>query len=209
MVTTLIERIKKDEIDIDSVIDVFGPEDDEAEKSLKRNAAKQSLARVNRVKRQILTTDQKLQSTPKRNVHVRRRLQWKYQRSVIKLSRAIQHVPFPQNYWNEFSDGLYSAEASLSPLYAERERLKAKSSRKSVANGASQREIRREIRKAETALGIGFRGDSAYNPANFQWFLRGRACQKIASGSEPAAGGVGGEEIRQPWPAFVGLDSGR
>jgi RNA polymerase primary sigma factor len=89
-------------------------------------------------------------------VHVRRRLEWKYKRQVIKLSGAIQEVPFQQGYWNEFSDELDKAEAGLAPLYSELQRLKAKSGRKSVANTTAQRELRREIRKAEATLGIGF-----------------------------------------------------
>jgi RNA polymerase primary sigma factor len=156
MVTALIERVKKNEVDIDSVVDVFGPEDTEAQKSKKRGAARQLLARANRVSREVLVTGEKLQGTPKRNVHVRRRLEWKYKRSVIKLSVAIQEVPFQQGYWNEFSDELDKAEAGLAPLYTELHRLKTKSGRKSAATTTAQREIRREIRKAEATTGIGF-----------------------------------------------------
>ena len=52
MVTALIERVKKSEVDIDSVVDIFGPEDTEAQKAKKRGAARQLLARASRVSRE-------------------------------------------------------------------------------------------------------------------------------------------------------------
>jgi RNA polymerase primary sigma factor len=89
-------------------------------------------------------------------VHVQRRLIWKYKRQVIRLSLATQAVPFQQSYWNDFSDELDKAEANLAPLYQELQRLKVKAGKKAAANAGAQREIRREVRKAEMDLGLTF-----------------------------------------------------
>ncbi len=156
-VLDLYEHIRKNETEIDSVVDVFEPEDTEAQKAKKRMAARQLFARVARVSRQATVLEDKLRATPKRMVNVQRRLIWKYKRQLIRLSLATQTVPFQQSYWNDFSDEIDKAEANLAPLYQELQRLKAKAGKKSSAlNAAAQRDIRREVRKAETVLGLTF-----------------------------------------------------
>ncbi len=154
MVLEIYERIRKSETEIDAVVDIFEPEDGEAQKAKKRMAARQAFARVARISRQVTTFEEKLSKTPKRMVNVQRRLSWKFKRELIRLSLATQAVPFQQNYWNDFSDELDKAEANLTPLYQELQRLKARGGKKSAANIAAQREIRREVRKAEADLGL-------------------------------------------------------
>ena len=150
----LYEMIKKGEIEVDSIADIAHIDDTEALRNKKRNNAKQCLARVGRVYRQLAGVQDKLAHTPKRNVHVVRRLQHKSGRLIIKLSSAIQIVPFQQGRWDEFTNELQRVQANLDPLYSELQRLKSKSSRKNASNTAAQREIRREIRTAEAAYDL-------------------------------------------------------
>jgi RNA polymerase primary sigma factor len=153
-VLRLYEQIKKNEVEIDSVIDVYDLEDNEAIRSRKRENAKQRFTRVGRLSRQLQQVEEKLDKTPRRNVHIRRHLAYKLKRQLVKMSQAIQDLPLQQQYWNDFSDDLDRAEAGLAPLYEELDRLKAKNGRKAATLAAAQREIRREIRRAEASLGI-------------------------------------------------------
>ena len=153
-VLSIYELIKKGEIEIDSVASIIHIDDTEDERNEKRHNAKQSLARVARVYRQLTTVQDRLRRTPKRNVHVLSRMQYKAKRLIIKLSNAIQRVPFQQKKWDEFTSELERAQANLEPLYSEVERLKSKSSRKTASIAAAQREIRRETRLVEAAYGL-------------------------------------------------------
>ena len=153
-VLTMYDRIKKGEIQVDSLADIIRLDDTEEERNRKRTAAKQRFARVSRVYRQLGSVREKLERTPKRNVHVSRRLQYKVKRLIIKLSSTIQMVPFQQSRWDGFARELERVRADLAPLHSELNRLRSQSSRQDASNAAAQREIRREIRKAEAAYGL-------------------------------------------------------
>ena len=150
----LYELIRKGEIEVDSIAEIVHIDDTEAQRNKKRNNAKQRLARVARVYRQLAGVQTQLLRTPKRNVHVLRRMQYKSKRLIIKLSKAIQMVPFQHSKWDEFTTELQRVQAKLEPLYSELQRLKSKSSRKNTSNTAAQREIRREIRTAEASYDL-------------------------------------------------------
>ena len=112
----LYEMIKKGEIEVDSIADIAHIDDTEALRNKKRNNAKQCLARVGRVYRQLAGVQDKLTHTPKRNVHIVRRLQYKSKRLIIKLSSAIQIVPFQQGRWDDFTNELQRVQGNLESI---------------------------------------------------------------------------------------------
>ena len=153
-VLEIYDRIKRGDLQLESVVAIAHREDTEAQRNKKRADAKQKFTRVTRAHKQVVSAQQKLDRTPKRNVHVARRLQWKRKRLLVKLSRTIQEVPFSQPYWDKFSDELEKVQAHLAPLYSELDRLKTQSARKTNSSAAAQREIRREMRKAEASYNL-------------------------------------------------------
>ena len=153
-ILVIYDRIKRGDLELESVVDIAHRDDTDVERNKKRAGAKQRFTRVTRAHKQVVSTQQKLNRTPKRNVHVARRLKWKRKRLLVKLSRTIQDVPFSQAYWDKFSEELETVQANLAPLYSELDRLKAQSARKTNSSAAAQREIRREIRKAEASYNL-------------------------------------------------------
>ena len=153
-VLEIYECIKRGDLELESVVAIAHREDTEAQRSRKRADAKQKFTRVTRAHKQVVSAQQKLERTPKRNVHVARRLKWKRKRLLVKRSRTIQEVPFSQAYWDKFSEELEKAQANLTPLYSELDRLKTQNARKTNSSATAQREIRCEIRKAEASYGL-------------------------------------------------------
>ena len=148
-VLDLYERVEKAEQDIGSIVKVASREDTEAQRAKKCGEAKQRLAKVGRVNRQLKVAEDTLDRTPERHVRVLRRLQWKRKRLLIKLSQAIQDVPFRLNYWQHFRDELDKVKATLELPCPELRRLKSKSVRESACTWSARRETRKEIREAE------------------------------------------------------------
>ena len=153
-VLEIYDRIKRGDLELESVVDIAHREDTEAQRNKKRADAKQRFTRVTRAHKQVVSAQLKLDRTPKRNVHVARHLQWKRKRLLVKLSRTMQEVPFSQAYWDKFSDELEKVQANLAPLYSELDRLKTQSARKTNFSAAAQREIRREIRESEASYNL-------------------------------------------------------
>ena len=153
-VLDIYARIKRGDLELESVVDIAHRDDTEAQRTRKRAEAQQRFTRVTRAHKQVVSTQQKLDRTPKRNVYVARRLKWKRKRLLVKLSRTIQDVPFSRAYWDKFSQELEKVQANLAPLYSELDRLKTQSARKTNSSVAVQREIRREIRKAEASYNL-------------------------------------------------------
>ncbi len=154
-VLDIYEQIKKGDLEIDAALELgLDVEDGAAERAKKRTELKYRFVRVSRLHRQEEANAQKLKATPKRNVHVLRRLRWKGKRLQVQLSQAIQNVPFRQSYWQSFSDQLQAIRDELEPLGLELKRLEARGGRKSAATQAAVREIRRAIRKTESSCGL-------------------------------------------------------
>ena len=154
LVISLYERAKKGEIEIDALAEMGDAEEGSEEKTKRRTQARHKLTRAARLYKQLSEVQAKVEATPKRNVHVLRRLQLKHKRSIIQVSRAIQDFPFQQDYWKAFTEKLVYVRSELEPLAAQIERLEAKSTRKSTATQSALRDLRRTIRKTEVQHGV-------------------------------------------------------
>ncbi len=76
-VLEIYDRIKRGGLELGSVVDIAHRDDTEAQRNKKRAGAKQRFTRVTRAHKQVVSAQQKLDRTPKRNMHVARRLKWK------------------------------------------------------------------------------------------------------------------------------------
>ena len=147
-VLALSEEIKRGELQVDAVAIMGDFEEGSPERARRRAQVRQKFVRVSRASRKVQAVSDKLERTAKRNVHVRRRLTGKGKRVLVKLSKAIQDIPFKPIYWLDFRDELERALADLDPLADELKALQSRP-RKSAAAMAAMREIRREIRRGE------------------------------------------------------------
>jgi RNA polymerase primary sigma factor len=153
-VLDIYDRIKRGNLELESVVDIAYSDDTEAQRNKKRAAAKRRFAHVTRAHKQLVSTQQRLDRMPKRNVHAARRLRWKRNRLLVKLSRTIQKIPFSQAYWDKFSDELEKVQSDLTALYSELDHLETQSARTTNCSAGAQREIRCEIRKVEGSYNL-------------------------------------------------------
>ena len=93
-ILSFYEQIKKGDIEVDSISIIGDYEEGTPQRARRRAQIRQKFAKVSRVGRQAEARAEKLERTPKRNVHVLRRLTWEYKTLLIRLSKAIQDVPF-------------------------------------------------------------------------------------------------------------------
>jgi len=151
MVFSMWEAIRLAEMSLESVCDIGDPDAEESEKERVRNHVRQLFLQVLQANRRLVTTRQKYQSTPQRQVHVRKRLESKLARLQVGLSRAIRALPFYPTEWKDFSRALERAAEEIAGFERDLKRLESRSHYKSVA--ASIRDLRREIRDRERASG--------------------------------------------------------
>ena len=154
-ILSFYDRIKKGDIEVDSISIIGDFEEGTPQRARRRLQIRQKFAKVSRISRQAQALGDKLRRTPKRNVRVRRRLTWKYKILLIRLSKAIQDVPFQVGIWDAFSRELIRAKVEIEPLDHELTVLQRRKEKSSFTTGAI-REVRREIRRAEEKYGLSY-----------------------------------------------------
>jgi RNA polymerase primary sigma factor len=150
MAFSMWDAIRRGELSLESVCDLGDPDADEETRALLRNQVKQHFLKVMQASRRLMTLEQKLKSTPQRQVHVRKRLAGKVAREQVELSRAIRAVPFYPTEWKDFSRALERAADEIAGFERDLKRIEARAHGKS---SAMARELRREIKERETAAG--------------------------------------------------------
>ena len=95
---------------------------------------------------------EKVQRLSPSNARLRRRWGWRLGRCRIEISRAIRAIPFRPQYWKLFAGEIERACEELSHLEAELRRIEERP----YAGEARLRELKREIRKRESAAGASF-----------------------------------------------------
>ncbi len=99
--------VRRGDVDIQDLIDVGGA--DQEQKARRRAQAKRRLAKAERVNRDLQMLENKLAATPRRNVHVRARLDGKLLRLGVKLSQAIREIPFSAAMWTALENSFRQA----------------------------------------------------------------------------------------------------
>jgi RNA polymerase primary sigma factor len=96
---------------------------------------------------------EKFNSLAPANKRLRRRWGWRLGRCRIEISRTVRAIPFRPQYWKLFAGEIERACEELSHLEAELRRVEERGD----ASGEPRlRELRREIRKRESAAGATF-----------------------------------------------------
>ncbi len=100
--------------------------------------------------------NKKLDSTPKRNINVHRRLSWSQRRLVVRISWAVQSIPFQLAHWANFQQRLVEARRSLAPLAKEVSTLEAQAGKASASVRTALKHARKALREQQAELGVNF-----------------------------------------------------
>jgi RNA polymerase primary sigma factor len=156
-VLRMFDQVKKSEIEIDSLADTGDPSDPEAgpaEREKRRHQVRLILGRVPQAHKKMQAGAEKLQATPERNVHVRKRLEWKLLRQRVKLSQAIENVPFLAHIWLDFITDIERAQNEIEPFQTQLDELSGRPGKKPANVAAAIRDIRKSMRQVEAAFGV-------------------------------------------------------
>ncbi|MBZ5675629.1 MAG: sigma-70 family RNA polymerase sigma factor [Acidobacteriia bacterium] len=109
MVMGLSENLHQGGIQLEDLIEIGV--NDKTGGARKREEAMQQFAKVAKLNRELQETENKLNSTPHRQVHVRAELSRKLIRLRVRFSQAIREVPFSPAQWASFGSAFKSAAA--------------------------------------------------------------------------------------------------
>jgi RNA polymerase primary sigma factor len=146
MVMALYEEIRREQGRLDDVVGLSAPND--AGKERKRAEGMRRFTKVRRLHADVTATEQKLASTPHRHVHVRSQLSRQRLRLGVRFSQAIREVPFSSTQWTAFRSAFAHAAEEICTIEIELRKHQAK-----AKGSASVRELRRQMRAREVAIG--------------------------------------------------------
>jgi RNA polymerase primary sigma factor len=129
-VLDIYQQILANQIELESLIE-SGDAEETSEARAKRvsKIRKQVGALVGRVT-ELEKIEKSIDSTPKRNTNVRRRLDWQRRRMIITLSLGLQEIPLQQEQWTAFQTELAERRREIDSLSRELKRIEAKGPKK-------------------------------------------------------------------------------
>jgi RNA polymerase primary sigma factor len=108
--------VRQGEIEIRDLMEIGGADEDERVR--RRTEARRRLLKAERLHRDVQALEQKLTSTPRRNVHVRAELDHSLLRARVKFSQAIRDIPFSVASWTKLENSFRRA-AETAPARSE------------------------------------------------------------------------------------------
>ncbi len=150
VVVEIAENIRKGLLELDNYVDLGDVEEGSAADVKRQAEVKTELANLAVLHKKLQQLTEKLNAIALSNRKIRKRWQGKVNRAKVELSQAIRHVPFLSMRWKQFGKELERALEEINHLDAELRKLEER--------GGAQaqpriRELRREIRKREGAVG--------------------------------------------------------
>ena len=149
-VLNLAEQLKKGTEELENVVDLGEIEEDVAADEKRRAEIRQLFADMVTLHKKQQQLADKLESIPLTNKRLRRRWEDKLARAKVETSRAFRRLPFLVGQWKEFAKEIEAAVEELGQFESE---LKKIQERNGQASQVKIKELRREIRKRETAAG--------------------------------------------------------
>ncbi|HLJ46776.1 MAG TPA: RNA polymerase sigma factor RpoD [Bryobacteraceae bacterium] len=150
IVSEIAERLKRDEEELDNLVDL-GDVEEGTPADLKRQAeVKAQFSELIALykKRQQLTD--KLETIALSNKKLRKKWQGKLNRCIVELSLAIRGIPWYPSKWKQFTREIEHLAEEIGHLELELQRI---GDRNSATAQARVRELKREIRKRENDAG--------------------------------------------------------
>jgi len=116
----------------------------------KRNAVFDTFAEIQAAYKKQGQLFTKYEDTPLSNKRGRRRMKYKVMREQVEVSQAIRRVPWTLGKWRDFTRDIENAAREIEELVRDLRKLEA---RNSAAQQPRIKELKKEIRKRETAAG--------------------------------------------------------
>jgi RNA polymerase primary sigma factor len=150
LISELAEQIKRGAEDLDNVVELGEMEEGSPAELKRRNEIKQLFLDYLVLHKKQHQVHEKYLGIAPTNKKLKRRWLVKWYRSCIETSLSIRGVPWLPGKWREFSRELERAIEEMSLIESELSKLDARSN---PAAQARSRELKRELRKRETAAG--------------------------------------------------------
>jgi RNA polymerase primary sigma factor len=149
-VVDLAEQLRREAIELESVVDLGDVEEGSpADTKVRADAAKQ-FVEVTVLNKKLLQILEKVDATPASSKKPRKRLNAKLARAKVESSQLMRRIPFRGIKWKEFSREIERAVEEIHHLENETRKLETKSN---PAHQTRLRELKREIKKREIAAG--------------------------------------------------------
>src|ERR1700722_10153523 len=130
MTLAIYDDIREGKADPENVLNLSSPDD--AAKRRGRNKAMRRFQELVELEQSLLTLQQKLDSTPRREAQAR--LASKLLRATVECSKKMRSIPFNVNQWRAFRDALQCAAEQGAILETQLVRVEASRSRNKAAD---------------------------------------------------------------------------
>jgi RNA polymerase primary sigma factor len=150
MVADIAEAIKREAEELDNIVELGDVEEGTPADAKRRVQIRQQFLDYLTLRKKALSACDKYSAVPASNKKLKRKAKWKMNRALVDLSQALRAIPFLAIRWREFSRELERAAEDMSHLEAEMKKLESRSGQ---AAQARARELKRELKKKETAVG--------------------------------------------------------
>ncbi len=151
LVAEWAEQVTQGREPVESFVDLGNDSEESAEDLERRKAEiRERFANLLSLLKRQKQIREKLSKIPASNKRLRRRWQGRLARNRVEISRTIRAIPLQQALWKRLGDEVERVYEELMHLDAELRRV---SERGGEAAQARIRELKREIRKRETAAG--------------------------------------------------------
>jgi RNA polymerase primary sigma factor len=149
-VVELADNLKKNTLELESVVDLGDVEEGTPEDLEVRADAVRQFADVGLLHKKLQQLQDKVEAIAVTNKRSRKRLGARLNRAKVETSQAIRRVPFRVNKWKDFSREIERAVEEINHLDNEIKKVEA---RNNPVQQARLRELKREIRKREAIAG--------------------------------------------------------
>jgi len=144
----IAELLKHGDEELDNFVDLGDAEEGSPADTKKQAEVRSEFAEIIALQRKQLQLVDKVDDIPLSNKKLRRRWQGKLNRAKVEMSLAIRRLPWLPSRWKQFAKEIEHAVEQLAHLESEARKLEGRSGLNAAAR---LRELRREIRKLETA----------------------------------------------------------
>ena len=153
----IAELLKNGDEELDNFVDLGDAEEGSPADTKKQAEVRNEFAEIIALHRKQQQLADKVEDIPLSNKKLRRRWQGKLNRAKVEMSLAIRRLPWLPSRWKQFAKEIEHAVEQLAHLESEARKLEG---RNGLNAQARTRELRREIRKLETAAGASLNGAS-------------------------------------------------
>jgi len=149
-VVEIAEMLKHGDDELDNYVDLGDVEEGSPADTKKQAEVRSQFAELLSQHKRLQQLTDKLEAVPLSNKKLRRRWKGKVNRGKVEVSRAIRAIAWLPSRWKQFAKEIEHVAEQMAHLEAE---LRKYETRNGITAQARARELRREIRKLETAAG--------------------------------------------------------